>query len=494
MSSPQHPSATDADSAQLASLGYQSEFRRDMSMWANFALGFTYLSPVVGIYSVFGIALAMAGPPMIWSLLIVGLGQWLVSLVFGEIVSQYPIAGGVYPWARRLWGTRWAWMTGWVYNWALLITIAGVAFSSGVYLSALLGLEPSSFSNVICGIGMIGFATVVNLLGTRVLAFVALLGFAAELLGALFVGGWLLLFHQHQGFAALFDSFGAASIHGSDYLPLFLGASIIGIFQYYGFEACGDVAEEVQDPTRRIPRSMRLTIYIGGAAATFVCFALIAAVPDIGAVLRGEVADPVGAIMGDAFGPVGTRLVYAVVLLSFISCVLSLQAAASRLLYAFGRDRMIAGGAWLAHFDHVRHVPPYALLVACVLPMGMVVLSLLSESALLKMVSWASLGIYIAFQMVVLAALRARLRGWQPSGAFRLGAWGLPVNLAALAYGVCAITVIAWPWDASLVWYDKYFLELMSIGGLLLGYAYMRVTSVHARVDAPAGDALASHA
>jgi hypothetical protein len=35
----------DEDAARLAALGYTSEFKRDMSLWANFSLGFTYLSP-----------------------------------------------------------------------------------------------------------------------------------------------------------------------------------------------------------------------------------------------------------------------------------------------------------------------------------------------------------------------------------------------------------------------------------------------------------------
>ena len=59
---------------------------------------------------------------MIWSLLIAGVGQMLVALVFSEVVAQFPVAGGVYPWARRLWGRKWAWMTGWVYMFALLAT------------------------------------------------------------------------------------------------------------------------------------------------------------------------------------------------------------------------------------------------------------------------------------------------------------------------------------------------------------------------------------
>ena len=52
---------TDADDAsRLAELGYESHFERRMGLWENFALGFTYLSPVVGIYSVFALGFGPA--------------------------------------------------------------------------------------------------------------------------------------------------------------------------------------------------------------------------------------------------------------------------------------------------------------------------------------------------------------------------------------------------------------------------------------------------
>src|SRR4029079_18139130 len=85
----------DTDAERLAALGYESRFERKMGLWENFSLGFTYLSPVVGVYSTFAICFAVGGPPMIWSLLIAGLGQLLVSLVFAEVVAQFPVAGGI---------------------------------------------------------------------------------------------------------------------------------------------------------------------------------------------------------------------------------------------------------------------------------------------------------------------------------------------------------------------------------------------------------------
>src|ERR1039458_7778032 len=113
-----------SDADRLKELGYSSTFERSMTLWENFSLGFTYLSPVVGVYSVFALAVTSGGPPMLWNYVLVGLGQLLVCLIFGEIVSQFPISGGIYPWSRRLVGKRWAWMAGWVYLWALCTTIA----------------------------------------------------------------------------------------------------------------------------------------------------------------------------------------------------------------------------------------------------------------------------------------------------------------------------------------------------------------------------------
>jgi amino acid transporter len=485
------PTQHDEDAARLAALGYTSEFKREMSLWANFSLGFTYLSPVVGIYTLFAFALATGGPPMIWSLVIVGIGQFLVALVFSEVVSQFPVAGGVYPWARRLWGKKWAWMTGWVYIVALLTTIASVTYGSGPFVALLFNLEPTVNMVIICALLVLLLATVINFGGTKILSYAAIAGFTAEIAGAIVVGGWLLLFNRENNFGVLFDSFGTGGT--GSYLPAFAAAALIGVYQYYGFEACGDMAEEVPNPGVRIPKAMRRTIYIGGAAATFVCLSLILAVADIPAVIAGEDTDPVGTVLASAFGETGSKLVVAVVLLSFISCAMSLQAAASRLAYSYGRDNMIFGSRLLAKFSPSRHVPPYALIVAAAVPAVIIIGSKFSTDALTKIVSFAALGIYIAFQMVVLAALRARSKGWTPSGKYRLGAWAWPVNLVALGYGIIAMINMAWPRTPDVPWYDNYIVALSAVIVIGIGLVYMLVAKPYDRGDAPHGDAIEMH-
>lgn len=473
----------DSDAAQLASLGYESEFRRDMSPWANFSLGFTYLSPVVGVYSLFAYALAQGGPPMIWSFFIVGLGQLLVALVFSEIVAQYPVAGGVYPWARRLWGRKWAWMTGWVYLMALLVTIASVAYGAGPYLAQVLGFEVSVDSAILCAVVLLALSTIINFLGTKVLAAAAVIGFAAELIGALVVGFWLLITQRVHGLDVLFDSFGAQGSHS--YMYAFAAAGLIGIFQYYGFEACGDVAEEVPNPGVLIPKAMRRTIYIGGAAATFVCLALVLSVADIPAVIAGKDVTPVDTLLNDAFGAVGAKIVLGIVLISFLSCVMSLQAAASRLAYSYGRDDMIVGSRLLKKFSAARHIPPYALLLAAIVPALIVLGSKVSTDALTKVISFAAFGIYLGFQMVVFAALRARLKGWKPSGKYQLGKWGLPVNIGALVYGIIAMINMCWPRTPDAPWYDNYIVLVSGVIVVGIGLLYMMIHRSYGHSNVP---------
>jgi amino acid transporter len=477
----------DQDATQLRSLGYVSHFDRSMSIWENFALGFTYLSPVVGVYTIFATTFAAGGPPMWWTYLFVGMGQLLVCLIFGEVVSQFPISGGIYPWARRLFGKRWAWMAGWIYGWALFVTLAAIATGAAPFIAQLVGLQPTAFVSTTIALVLIAITTFVNLSGTRLLARVAMFGFICELVGALVVGSYLLIFARHQPFGALLDTT-ALHLNGA-YLPAFLASALGAMWCYYGFEACGDVAEETPDATRTIPRSMRLTIYVGGVAALWVCLGFVLAVPDVNAVMSGKDKDPVVTVLRSAMGDTGLRLVIAVVSVSFISALISLQAAASRLLFAYARDEMIIGSRHLRELSPGRHIPAKSLIVAGAIPALIALSAPWLQDAVATIISFAAVGIYIAFQMIVVAALVARYRGWRPAGAFTLGVWGWPVNIAALAYGIAAIVNMSWPRSPNDPWFSNYGVVVTSIGILTLGATYMILGKPYNRGSAPAGDA-----
>jgi amino acid transporter len=475
------------DAEQLRALGYVSHFDRTMSKWENFSLGFTYLSPVVGVYTLFATSFAAGGPPMWWTYILVGLGQLMVCLVFGEIVSQFPISGGLYPWARRLVGRRWAWMAGWVYAWALCCTMAGVATGIAPFLAQLFGVESTPIATTAIALVLIASTTVLNLSGTRILARVAMFAFVCELVGAIVVGGYLFLFARHQPLKVLVDT---SFVHtDGSYWPAFLASSLAAMFCYYGFEACGDVAEETPDASRMIPKAMRMTIYIGGAAASWVCLAFVLSISDIGAVTSGKDTDPIVTLLRAAMGEIGFRAVIVVVLVSFVSCGLSLQAAASRLIFAYARDQMIFGSKFLSRMSSGNHVPANALIVMGAIPAAIALSALWLQDAIATIISFAAIGIYISFQMIVLAALIARAKGWQPSGPFTLGTRGWLVNGLALAYGISAIVNILWPRSPNDPWYSNYAMLVTTAGVLVLGGLYMVMAKPYEHGNAPAGDA-----
>lgn len=482
----------DEDSAHLAALGYDydQQFTRDMGFWGNIALGFTYLSPVVGVYTTLAPAMGIAGPGVVWWLLIAALGQLMVALIFGEVVSTYPVAGGVYPWSRRLWGPKWGWLNGWVYSLAICVTIASVAYGAGPFLGALLGVEMSQQANVLIALGTILLATLANFGGTKLLAQIAFWGFVAEIVATIAIGGWLLFAARKHDLSVLFTDFRPSEMQAEQsFIIPFALAAFMGIFLFYGFEACGDVAEEVKNPGRTIPRAMRMTIYIGGIASLFIAVGLVLALPDYTAVLDGTAEDPIGALFLEVFGPVGFRIVMAVVCVSFISCVISLQAAASRLLFSMGRDQALPGWKLLGTFNERFRVPPYALIVAALIPAIVIVGSLLSENALLAIISFASFGVYLGFQMVVVAALYARAKGWRGRGKFTLGAWGWIVNVLALAWGVFGMVILAWPaGDESTPWFDKWIVLVSALLVVGVGVIYLVAAKPHLRSNAPHGD------
>ncbi len=480
----------DAQAQHLEALGYSgTDFHRSMSLWSNLALGFTYLSPLVGVYSLLAYSLSIGGPPAVWWIVIVGCGQFLVALVFGEVVSQYPIAGGIYPWTRRLWGRKYAWMVSWIYLCAVIVTVTSVAEFGGVFVAALFGFTLTPATSLLTAVALLVLALAINFTGTTSLARVARIGLAAELVGVIALGLFLLIFRRANSFSVFFDSMGAGGT--TPYAVTFLGVALAGLFLFYGFEACGDVAEEVDNPTRRIPKAMMLTILVGGVSGLLSYVGYVIAAPNLQDIVDGKDPDPIPSILESSLGTVGSKIFLCVAITAFISCVLSLQAAGSRLLYSFARDRMLPGSAWLSKMSARHAVPANALLVACVVPILICLYIYARPDQLPRVTAFAVLGIYIAFQAVVLAALRQRVKGWKPAGDWSLGRWGMVVNVAALCYGVFAMILLVKPPPGSEAFMDRWVVVIGLAAVVGSGLIYMAAARPYRHSDSVGeGDAI----
>jgi amino acid transporter len=469
----------DQDAARLASFGYRQELTRVLSLFENFSVAFCYLSPMVGIYSLFVLGAGAAGPRYLWLMPIVVAGQFLVALVFAELGSHYPIAGALFQWGKNLAGPGYGWWVGWIYGWALIITVASVDTGFVIYAAPLLNKYfGTSFSStapntiLVFTLALLAVQTIFNIVGVRLLGFISRIGTYVEILGTFGVAALLGFVGFHHGLGFLFTTQGAqfgktnplgVNFGGNWVLGAALVAILAHVYIFYGFESAGDIAEEVVDASRKVPRAIVSSLLIGGLTSFILVAALLLAIPS-GAKNYAAATSFTGGVPfivnTDVTSSALQTIVLVLVCFAFFSCGTAVQGAGARLAFSYARDQALPGSRVIRFVSPRFRTPVNALLLAAVIPALFTLLVHYTPAkplhilfftypahvnALTLLVSFGVSGIYLSFFMVVLAAFVARLRGWRPQGSFRLGAWAWPVMIGALIYQIALLIDILLP-------------------------------------------------
>src|ERR671925_1598879 len=129
------------DERRLAELGYRQELTRAWSSFTNFAISFTIISVLAGVFTNFSFAWNAGGPAGIaigWPILCGFV--LLVAFSMAELTSAMPTAGGPYWWAAKLGGAGWSWFTGWFNMIGLVGIVAGVGYGAAIFLNAVLAI------------------------------------------------------------------------------------------------------------------------------------------------------------------------------------------------------------------------------------------------------------------------------------------------------------------------------------------------------------------
>ncbi|ADB52263.1 APC family permease [Conexibacter woesei] len=415
--------------------------KRDFTLRSAFSLAFAYMSPIVCIYGVFAIALALVGPGFWLALPVAAAGQLLVAYALGEVASRYPYQGSLYAWAGRLMGPAYGWFTGWAYVWTVLIALVTVAVGATQFWGAALAIDVSAKSSLILGcVIVLAIATACNMLTRRLLRLMIAVSITVEVIASIGLGVWLLAFHHVNPISAIFENgLGAGGWSASTVL---LAIGLAG-WSFVGFESSGAIGEEVKDAGRNVPKALRYSLMAIAAIGLFGSLSLLLAVPDVGAVLTGADADPITTALTVHLGETATRLVNGMFALGFSACVLGLQTGISRVIWAFARDRALPASGWLSKLSQREAIPLNALAVTAVLPLPIFLLT--GSNVYNVLVGYVIGGWYLTFALALVAAAIVRWRGGWKSGPFSLGRWSLPVLIAAMTWAVFEMVNISWP-------------------------------------------------
>ena len=363
------------------------------------------------------VAINAAGPSIILAYIFGGILVYYILYAMSEMSVAYPDYGGFRTFAGKAFGERTGFVVGWTYWVGMALGMSSEATAAAILLRQWLPQVPIS----LVGGAIIVLVTLVNLLGAvrlskleSGLAAIKVLTVVFFILISLLLVAGLLTGRPAVGLGALRgEAFTPGGVGG------ILGSMLIVMFSYSGFEVIALASSEVREPSRTIPRAIRMTVFsLVSLFILYVAF-LLPLIPT--ASLNENTSAIVASLARYGIGWAGTVITVVV-----ISAILSTMLAT-----IFGLGRMMRSLAdeghaprWLKETSGVPYRGIIATGAGMLLSLG---LGLLFPSVYLFLLS--SGGFAILFTYAVMMASQLRLRkaqGCPPDGKCQMP--GYPVS------------------------------------------------------------------
>ncbi|PWK82705.1 APC family permease [Fulvimonas soli] len=356
-------------------------------------------------------------------------------LCYAELGARRPQAGGTYVYLREAFGKLPAFLFGWTM--ALINypgSVAAVATTFADYFCAALGLSVIFVKPV--AVGAISFIVGINLFGIRAGAWVQNIFTVLKLAAiALLVTVGLVLSHGHLG-AVLASDPPRPVPPGA-----LFGALLPVLFTYGGFHYLNDLAGEVREPQRTLPRALGL-----GMLGVMICYVLANLAYLAGLGHEGLAAShaPAADLMQRLFGAKGATLIaLGIACSTFGYCNIAI-AGGARVLQTMGADGMFFSA--VGRIEPQSRAPQVALAT-----LGAWAIVLTLSGSFGQLLDYTTVGEWLAhaFGIATLFWYRRHLRGQPSPYQVPLYPW-LPLLFVGTVLGVIAATAISNPRDAGM--------------------------------------------
>jgi len=414
------------DEALLHKLGYAQVLYREMGGFSNFAISFTIISILSGCLNSYYIAWNSGGPIAItWGWLLVGVFCVLISMAMGEIASAMPTAGALYYWASKLGGPAWGWFTGWFNLIGQIAVTAAIDYGGALFITPMLayitdgaiGTDTVTTFVVFTAIMILHLA--VNLFGVNILGWLNSFSAWWHMIGVLIIVAVLFAIpERHQTIEFVFGQYLNNTGFSDDSAWFVFGLGLL-MAQYTitGYDASAHMSEETRQASRTAAIGMIMSVVVSVIFGFILLVAITFAATDV------ENTTSAGAaalfyIWTTALPKFWAILILLIAAVAQLFCGVASVTAASRMMFAFSRDRAVPFSATWRKVAKNR-VPVNAVIAIVVLSWLLMVPTLLNGAiGYLVGTSIAVIGLYIAFGLPILLRLMKGDR-------FEPGAWSL---------------------------------------------------------------------
>jgi amino acid transporter len=494
------------DEKHLASLGYTQELNRSWSGFSNFAISFSIISILAGCFTSFFLGWNNGGPAAIaWGWPVVSVFILIIGLCMSELVSAYPTSGGIYWWASKLGGVKAGFYTGWLNLIGLIAILASVAYGAATFLDLTLGtlsadwLAGYSLNRVfVIFVVILAIAALINIFSSHLLAVINNISVWWHVAGAAAVIVILILVPtQHASFSDVFAKtinnsgiFGGSTSSFGFLLFVLPISAILTQYTITGYDASAHLSEETQGAADGAAKGIWRSILYSAIGGWILLLSFLFAVNDSDAVSANGGA--VATIFTQAMDSKWAGTVLLIATAGQFFCTTACQTSASRMLFAFSRDRAVPGHQLWSKVS-AKKVPANAVMVTAVIA-GIITLPALvvvkvpvngqdvpSPVAFSAVVSIGVVGLYLCFAVPIYYR-------WKAGDDFALGKWNLRGHhkwMAPVALIEIVITSIialfptslgGMPWDPSFEWKFVNYTPLLVGGVLILLWIYWHVS------------------
>jgi amino acid transporter len=344
------------------------ELSREMSLLSATMMGVGAMIGA-GIFVLTGIAAGTAGPALILAFLLNGIVTIFTAMVYAELGSAIPEAGGGYLWIKHSLPSINGFLSGWMSWFAHAVAGSLYALGFGAYFGLLLenyhiplfGLSGDGLSKFLAVVIAIIF-TYINYMGASETGSVAnIVGFTKIAILGIFIISGLYTIYYSPGWFSNFNPFLPNGFGG---VFMAMGLTFIA---FEGYEVIAQTAEEIKNPRKNIPRAIFLSLLIVIPIYILVAFVAIGALKtDIPAwQFLGQYKELGLLEAAHQFMPFGTFLLLIGGLVSTMSALNATTFSSTRVSFAMGRDFDLPGIFKKIH--PVRKTPYSALFLSCVL-------------------------------------------------------------------------------------------------------------------------------